>query len=175
MVNLVGPVVYTRELPVSNKLPSGSPLLHDVTLGAGRSIIVAIALRTLALGWGGDQFDPSGVGIRPVNLFGHYREDFYVPPQRGKFTFFVSMQNSGSRPVIIEGLTATGIPRRATSRSALRAGRADRSTIARRSAYILGRAYSAIPDICVLRPRSRTVAGPPLLGVGAGGGCSRAG
>ena len=49
MVNLVGPVVYTRQLPVSNKLPSGSPLLHDVTLGAGRSIIVAIALRTLAM------------------------------------------------------------------------------------------------------------------------------
>jgi hypothetical protein len=33
-------------LPVSYKLPSGSPVLDTVTLGAGRSIIMAIAMRT---------------------------------------------------------------------------------------------------------------------------------
>jgi len=76
-------------------------------LAAVGSVLLAKAAVYQPLGWGGDQFDPSGVGIRPVNLFGHYREDFYVPPQRGKFTFFVSMQNSGSRPVIIEGLSVT--------------------------------------------------------------------
>ncbi len=63
-------------------------------LAAVGSVLLAKAAVYQPLGWGGDQFDPSGVGIRPVNLFGHYREDFYVPPQRGKFTFFVSMQNS---------------------------------------------------------------------------------
>jgi hypothetical protein len=57
--------------------------------------------RVSAARMGDDQFDPIGVGIRPVNLFAHYREDFYIPPQRGKFTFVVSMRNSGSRPVII--------------------------------------------------------------------------
>src|SRR5258707_3195139 len=90
-------------------------------------------------------------------------------------TYRADVSCSSTRLAARHALTATGIPRRATSRSALRAGRADRSTIARRSAYILGRAYSAIPDICVLRPRSRTVAGPPLLGAGAGGGCVCAG
>jgi hypothetical protein len=76
-------------------------------LAAVGSVLLAKAAVYQPLGWGGDQFGPAGVGIRPVNMFAHYREDFYVPPQHGKFTFFVSVQNSGSRPVIIEGLSLT--------------------------------------------------------------------
>ena len=69
------------------------------------SVLVAKAAVYQPLGWGADQFRPIGVGIRPVNQFGGYRYDYYVPPQRGTFTFVVSITNSGSRPIIIEGLT----------------------------------------------------------------------
>lgn len=43
--------------------------------------------------------------IRAVNLFAYYRADYYVPPQRGKITFVVSIQNNGSWPVRIESVT----------------------------------------------------------------------
>ncbi len=68
------------------------------------SVLLAKAAVYQPLGWGQDQFVPVGVGIRPVNQFGDYRYDYYVPPQRGIFTFVISIRNNGSRPVIIEGL-----------------------------------------------------------------------
>lgn len=68
------------------------------------SVLLAKAAVYQPLGWGPDQFSPVGVGIRPVNQFGDYRYDYYVPPQRGVFTFVVSIRNNGSRPVLIEGL-----------------------------------------------------------------------
>jgi hypothetical protein len=37
---------YTGRVPTSGTLPPGSPVLHDVTLGAGKSVSVAIGLRT---------------------------------------------------------------------------------------------------------------------------------
>jgi hypothetical protein len=52
--------------------------------------------------WGCCEDQPVGVGIRAVNLFGSYREDFYVPPQRNTFTFFATIYNAGSRSVRIE-------------------------------------------------------------------------
>jgi hypothetical protein len=79
-------------------------MLAGVLAIAG-SVLLAKAAVYQPLGWGEDQFRPIGVGIRPVNQFGHYRYDYYVPPQRGKFTFVVSITNTGSRPVIIEGLS----------------------------------------------------------------------
>jgi len=47
----------------------------------------------------------AGHGIRVVNNIGHFREDFYIPPQRGTFYLFVSVLNTGTRPVIVEKLT----------------------------------------------------------------------
>ena len=49
---------------------------------------------------------PHGIGIKVVNNFGGFGEDYYVPPQRGVFSFGVTIENSGSRPVTINGVTA---------------------------------------------------------------------
>jgi hypothetical protein len=40
-----------------------------------------------------------------VNTFANYREDIYVPPQRGTFVIFASIRNGGSRPVRIDNVT----------------------------------------------------------------------
>jgi hypothetical protein len=48
---------------------------------------------------------PAGHGIRTVNDFGRFREDFYIPPQRGTFYLFVSILNTGTRAVTVEKLT----------------------------------------------------------------------
>ena len=69
------------------------------------AVLTPLAATYQPITWGGVEFDPTGVGIRPVNTFGFYREDFYVPPQRGEFTFFASIENQGSRAVIIEAVT----------------------------------------------------------------------
>ncbi|MDR2983596.1 MAG: hypothetical protein LBV34_02030 [Nocardiopsaceae bacterium] len=45
---------------------------------------------------------PSAHGVRTVNNFGHFREDFYIPPQRGTFYLFVSILNTGTRAVTVE-------------------------------------------------------------------------
>jgi hypothetical protein len=45
---------------------------------------------------------PVGRGITMVNKFGHYREDIYIPPQRGVFSLYVTVRNNGSRSVTIE-------------------------------------------------------------------------
>ncbi len=44
---------------------------------------------------------PVGQGITAVNTFGNYRQDVYVPPQRGAFSLVVTVANNGSRPVTI--------------------------------------------------------------------------
>src|ERR1700740_2700009 len=53
--------------------------------------------------WGGfeAQFPgmPPGVGIKAVNNFALLGGDYYVPPQRGVFSFGASIVNNGSRPV----------------------------------------------------------------------------
>jgi hypothetical protein len=45
---------------------------------------------------------PAGHGIRDVNNLGGFRQDHYIPPQRGTFYLFASVMNTGSRAVIIE-------------------------------------------------------------------------
>jgi hypothetical protein len=44
----------------------------------------------------------AGQGIRTVNNVGGISEDFFVPPQGGKFSLFVSLDNTGAYPVTIE-------------------------------------------------------------------------
>jgi hypothetical protein len=63
--------------------------------------------------WGCCEQSPTGAGLRAVNTFAHYREDIYVPPQRGTFVIFTTIRNAGSRPVRIGKLTlqADGTPR----------------------------------------------------------------
>jgi hypothetical protein len=48
---------------------------------------------------------PTGTGIRPVNTFAQVRADYYVPPQRGEFSFFASIRNNGPRAVTILAVT----------------------------------------------------------------------
>jgi len=48
---------------------------------------------------------PAGHGIRDVNNLGGFRQDHYIPPQRGTFYLFASVMNTGSRAVIIESVT----------------------------------------------------------------------
>lgn len=80
--------------------------------------VVALAILGILLGkaavyqpvsWGefGAPFPgmPPGIGIRSVNNFALLGGDYYVPPQRGVFSFGVSIINNGSRAVVIEGVT----------------------------------------------------------------------
>jgi hypothetical protein len=53
---------------------------------------------------------PLGVGIKTVNNFALLGGDYYVPPQRGEFSFGLSVRNSGSRPVTIEAVTTSVLP-----------------------------------------------------------------
>lgn len=48
---------------------------------------------------------PDGSGLRYVNNFGGLSEDLFIPPQRNTFTIDISIMNTGSRAVIIEGVT----------------------------------------------------------------------
>jgi hypothetical protein len=47
---------------------------------------------------------PSGVGVKVVNNFGLSDGDYYVPPQRGVFSFGVTIYNSGSRPITVDSV-----------------------------------------------------------------------
>ena len=47
---------------------------------------------------------PTGVGVKGVNNFGPPGGDYYVPPQRGVFSFGVTIYNSGSRPITIDAV-----------------------------------------------------------------------
>jgi hypothetical protein len=89
-------------------------------LGAG---VVALSILGVLLGkaavyqpisWGGLQAQfpgmPTGVGIKGVNNFGLLGGDYYVPPQRGVFSFGALIVNNGSRPVIIEAVTPSESP-----------------------------------------------------------------
>lgn len=44
---------------------------------------------------------PVGQGITTVNTFGRFREDIYIPPQRGVFSLYVTVENNGSHSVTI--------------------------------------------------------------------------
>jgi hypothetical protein len=63
--------------------------------------------------WGCCEQSPTGTGLRAVNTFANYREDIYVPPQRGVFVIFTTIRNAGSRPVRIGKVTlqTDGSPR----------------------------------------------------------------
>lgn len=47
---------------------------------------------------------PTGVGVKVVNNFGPPGGDYYVPPQRGVFSFGVTIYNSGSRPITVDAV-----------------------------------------------------------------------
>jgi len=53
---------------------------------------------------------PQGVGIKVVNNFALLGGDYYVPPQRGEFSFGLSIRNSGSMPVTIDVVTTSVSP-----------------------------------------------------------------
>jgi hypothetical protein len=53
---------------------------------------------------------PQGTGIKVVNDFALLGGDYYVPPQRGEFSFGLSIANSGSRPITIEAVTTSAGP-----------------------------------------------------------------
>jgi hypothetical protein len=84
-------------------------------IGLGLASLVLVVLGVLLgkaavyqpIGWGdeGGPFPglPTGVGIKVVNNFGLFNGgDYYVPPQRGVFSFGVTITNSGSRPITID-------------------------------------------------------------------------
>jgi|SRR5712691_9242258 len=48
---------------------------------------------------------PTGQGIHLVNNVGGFSEDFYLPPQRGTFSLFASLDNNGAYPVTIESVS----------------------------------------------------------------------
>ncbi len=71
---------------------------------------LAGAYQPLALGGTGNSAElypglPAGVGIHPVNNFGGVGEDIYIPPQRGTFSLFVDLYNSGTYAVTIQSVT----------------------------------------------------------------------
>jgi hypothetical protein len=53
---------------------------------------------------------PPGVGIKVVNNFAQLGGDYYVPPQRGEFSFGLSLANTGSRPVTVGPVTTSVSP-----------------------------------------------------------------
>jgi hypothetical protein len=55
---------------------------------------------------------PQGIGIKVVNNFARLGGDYYVPPQRGEFSFGLTLGNSGSRPITIEAVTTSDDLRR---------------------------------------------------------------
>jgi hypothetical protein len=71
---------------------------------SGVAVVVPLAATYQPTTWGCCEAGPLGE-VRAVSLFAHYRADFYVPPQRGKVTFIVTIQNNGSWPVSIESVT----------------------------------------------------------------------
>lgn len=46
-----------------------------------------------------------GRGIRPVNDFGPFHEDIYIPPQNGTFSLFADIANNGTGPVTVESVS----------------------------------------------------------------------
>jgi hypothetical protein len=80
-------------------------------------VVLAVLLGEAAayqpIGWGNFQAPfpglPSGAGVQVVNNFGlPGGGDYYVPPQRGVFSFGATIVNNGSRSVTIEGVTLSG-------------------------------------------------------------------
>src|SRR5215813_1023161 len=85
-------------------------------IGLGLGCLVLVVLGVLVgkaavyqpITWGSAQGAfpglPAGVGIKGVNNFGFVGGDYYVPPQRGVFSFGVTIANSGSRPITIDSV-----------------------------------------------------------------------
>jgi len=46
-----------------------------------------------------------GRGIHPVNDFGGFHEDIYIPPQNGTFSLFAAVANNGTGPVTVESVS----------------------------------------------------------------------
>jgi hypothetical protein len=70
------------------------------------AILAALASRYQPVGYGSvgvTSFPgiPAGKGIRPVNNFGGFHEDLYIPPQRGTFGLFAAIRNNGTHPITI--------------------------------------------------------------------------
>ena len=87
-------------------------LAISVIIAATASILLTVASDYRPLTYGQDGTGGlaypglrAGHGIRVVNNIGHFREDLYIPPQRGTFYLFVSVLNTGTRAVIVEKLT----------------------------------------------------------------------
>jgi hypothetical protein len=114
---------------------SGRPPLREATAGSPRrryrwawllaagvlvlaviGVLLAEAAVYQPLSRGGLSLDapfpglPTGVGIKVVNNFALLGGDYYVPPQRGEFSFGLSIANSGSRPITIESVTTSVSP-----------------------------------------------------------------
>ena len=118
--NLDGAGSSPRIAPTAGRSP-GRRHWWAWLLGVG---VVAMSVLGVLLGkaavyqpisWGGLQADfpgmPTGVGIKGVNNFGlPGGGDYYVPPQRGVFSFGALIVNNGSRPVIIEAVTPSVSP-----------------------------------------------------------------
>lgn len=68
------------------------------------AVVIPLAATYQPTTWGCCEAGPLG-DVQAVNLFAYYRADYYVPPQRGKVTFIVTIQNNGSWPVRIESVT----------------------------------------------------------------------
>lgn len=90
---------------------------HWLWIGLGAACLVLVVLGALVgkaavyqpITWGdfGGPFPglPTGVGIKVVNNFGLFNGgDYYVPPQRGVFSFGVTFYNAGSLPITIDSV-----------------------------------------------------------------------
>ncbi|HUZ36864.1 MAG TPA: hypothetical protein VMV17_11090 [Streptosporangiaceae bacterium] len=71
-------------------------------------IVAVVASRYRPVGYGSlssgsEAFPglPAGRGIHPVNNLGGFHEDIYIPPQRGTFSLFADIANTGTHPVTI--------------------------------------------------------------------------
>jgi hypothetical protein len=86
-------------------------------IGLGPACLVLVVLGVLLgkaavyqpITWGDESAPfpglPTGVGVKVVNNFGLFNGgDYYVPPQRGVFSFGVTFYNSGSRPITIDAV-----------------------------------------------------------------------
>ena len=78
--------------------------------------VLAATYQPLSFGGTGNSAElypglPAGDGIHLVNTVGGLHEDFYIPPQRGTFSLFADITNSGSYAVTIESVSLpTGGP-----------------------------------------------------------------
>jgi hypothetical protein len=79
---------------------------------AAVAVVAELAEHYQPLAFGGTGYSngyfpglPTGTGIQDVNTFGDLHEDTYIPPQRGTFSLFIDLANSGGEPVTIQAVT----------------------------------------------------------------------